>query len=261
MQPMNSTERAMLAAPTSRCRIRRRPLLLISLLLFCCFLPLTNALIEDEEEMMERRMQMVPEEMDFEVDEEMNYRMQYYLELAERRRKIERAVTPSEILENSTLYYLKLVVNAEMNPGVPLLMPGKFITLEHDVEDPRPFTIHLKLLTHTAIDWKWPKSKNDYKRDFLDSGLLNEEEVDDVLGEGFMMLTDFFGMHLQELHIYETDAEVAILRKQIAARQAKEQDERPEEDEEEEELEDGHIEEEDGLPAFDLDFDPHDGEL
>ncbi|KAI6239803.1 hypothetical protein M3Y99_00531800 [Aphelenchoides fujianensis] len=247
----------MLAASRTRCRTRRRLLLLPLFFLFCCLLSPTIAFLDEQEDMMENLRHMAHEEVDFEVDEEADQWIEHYFKLAERRLKIEQAVTPPEILENATLYYFQQLY--EGPPGVPLIMPGKFINLEHDGHSSRLLVIHMKMLTFTALNWKVPKSKKDYRKDLEEWKLLEEEDdVDDILGEGLMMLTDFFGMHLQELHIYQTDAEVAILRKQIAQRQAEEDEEGGDE---KEELEDEHIEEDDGLPAFDLDFDPHDGEL
>ncbi|KAI6239436.1 hypothetical protein M3Y99_00578000 [Aphelenchoides fujianensis] len=206
---MNSIETKMLAALRTRCRTRRIPQLLPSLFLFCCLLPSTIAFLDEQEDMMERLKQMVPEEIDFEVDEEANQWIEHYIKLAERRLKIEQAVTPPEILENATLYYFQQLY--EGPPGVPLIMPGKFINLEHDGPSSRLLVIHMKMLTFTALNWKVPKSKTDFRKDLEEWKLLEkEDDVDDILGEGLMMLTDFFGMHLQELHIYENDDEHCV---------------------------------------------------
>ncbi|KAI6181437.1 hypothetical protein M3Y98_00829400 [Aphelenchoides besseyi] len=155
---------------------------------------------DDQVMMLEKLVDYLPEHSEVEEDEEMVYSMKQMIEETKARAKIERAKTPMELLETSVFYYMRSIASEYER----VILPGKFITLEYDSNDSREFAVYLQFLITTAIGWKVPKTRKDYIKVIEDQD-FEGKNIGEIVENGIVMLTDFYGMSLEELNIYETE--------------------------------------------------------
>ncbi|KAI6198132.1 hypothetical protein M3Y94_01308500 [Aphelenchoides besseyi] len=160
----------------------------------------TSSFRDDQVMMLEKLVDYLPEHSEIEEDEEMVYSMKQMIEETKVRAKIERAKTPMELLETSVLYYMRSIASEYER----VILPGKFITLEYDPNDSREFAAYLQFLITTAVDWKVPKTRKNYMKVIEDQD-FEGMNIGEIVENGIVMLTDFYGMSLEELHVYETE--------------------------------------------------------